>query len=256
MHASRILLITIVVSCLSFSQAISQVSVTDSSLRIPMFYAAFAVQAPDGDLADRFGVNSNIGGGFLYKSQSNFTFGADFNFLFGKTIRNEELLLSNLKTENGNIISMSGNYAAYSLYQRGFYFGGKAGRLFPINKSQPNSGLLLLGSLGYLQHKIRIEVANNDVPQLTGDYKRGYDRLTGGFYIGQFVGYQYLSNSRLLNFFGGIELIQAFTKPFRDINFDTMEADPKQNRLDLLFGIKIGWIIPVYTRMPEKYYFY
>ena len=234
----------------------AQSDVNDTSLSIPMFYISYGFHFPGGDLVDRFGNNSSIGGGFQWKSPQNWILGGDFNFMFGNSVKDNDSLLINLKTHNGYIISMSGLFAEYSVFERGFYFSAKGGKLFPALSPNPNSGIYVMGSLGYLQHKIRIEVLNNDVPQLDGDYKKGYDRLTGGIILSEFVGYMHLSNNRLYNFFGGIELSQAFTKPLREVNFDTRKPDPVNQRLDLLFGFKIGWVIPIFTRQPEKFYYY
>jgi len=29
-----------------------------------------------------------------------------------------------------------------------------------------------------------------------------------------------------------------------------------QSRLDFLTSIKVGWVIPIYRRMPDEYYYY
>jgi len=164
--------------------------------------------------------------------------------------------MGNLKTNNGNIINNAGNFTSYSLQERGYFISGRFGKLFPVFNPNPNSGIVIMGSLGYFQHKIRIEVTDNNAPQLIDDYNKGYDRLAGGFCISEFIGYMYLSNSRLLNFFIGLEFNQAWTKPKRDVNFDTMKPDEITNRFDILSGIKVGWVVPVFKRVPEKYYFY
>jgi hypothetical protein len=108
---------------------------------------------------------------------------------------------------------------------------------------------------GLLQHKIRIEVQDNNVPQLDGDYRKGYDRLTNGLALTEFVGYLHCGNNRLINFFAGIELTQAFTKSRRDWDFSTMRKDDS-NRMDLLFGIKVGWFFPMYKHAATAYYIY
>ena len=99
-------------------------------------------------------------------------------------------------------------------------------------------------------------MADNTAPQLLDDYKKGYDRLAGGLGISEFIGYTYLSNSKLINFYLGFEINQSWSKPKRDVNFDTGEPNPKLNRYDVLYGIKVGWIIPLFKRLPEKYYYY
>jgi len=234
----------------------AQLSPNDTALNVPMFYASYAYQLPGADMADRFGPNSVIGGGFQFKSRKNWLFGANFDFIFGNQVQHGDSLMFNLKTQSGHIINMAGNFTDYSLYERGYTITAKFGKLFPVLSPNPNSGLYITASAGYIQHKIRIEVFNNTAPQLLGDYKKGYDRLTGGFMISQFVGYMFLSDNRLLNFFGGFEFTQSWTTPKRDVNFDTMEPDKKTNRFDVLYGIRIGWILPIFQRQPEKFYYY
>lgn len=234
----------------------AQYSANDTNLSIPMFYAAYSYQIPGGDMADRFGNNSTIGGGFRWKTASNWLFDGEFSFIFGSEVKNEDRIMSNLRTETGEIIDMSGNFGFVTTYERGFNISAKLGKVIPVFSPNPNSGILLMGGVGYLQHKIRIQVEDNNVPQLDGDYKKGYDRLTGGPSINQFIGYIYLSDNRLLNFYGGFEFVQGWTKALRDVNFDTMEPDPVKNRFDSFIGIKVGWIVPVFQRLPEKHYYY
>ena len=182
-----------------------------------MFYATYSYQFPGGDLAERFGNNSSIGGGFSWKTNQNWIFGAEFNFLFGNDVKIADQIMNNLKTEDGAIINMAGNYTSYSIYERGYYISARVGKLIPVLSPNPNSGITIIGSLGYFQHKIRIEVVDNSAPQLQDDYKKGYDRLAGGFGVSEFIGYTYLSNSRLLNFYLGFEINQAWTKARRDV---------------------------------------
>ncbi len=246
----------IILGFLVIFNAKAQYSANDTALSIPMFYASYSFQVPQGDLSERFGLNSTIGGGFQWKVPSNWIFGGEFNYIFGNDVKNTDELLTNLKTESGHIIDMAGNFAAISLYERGYNMAFKFGKIIPVLSPNPNSGFLIMVGLGYIQHHIRIEVENNTAPQLLGDYKKGYDRLTGGLSTSQFIGYTYLGDSRLLNFYGGFEFIQGWTKSLRDVNFDTMEPDEKKNRLDAFIGIKVGWIIPIFQRQPEKFYYY
>jgi hypothetical protein len=234
----------------------SQSNISDTTLSIPMFYATYSYQFPGGDLTERYGNNSSIGGGFSWKTSKNWFIGTEFNFLFGNDVKISDQIMNNLKTDDGQIIDMSGTFTSYSIYERGYYISGRFGKLFPVLSPNPNSGIVVMGSLGYFQHKIRIEVLENSAPQLLNDYKKGYDRLAGGFGISEFIGYMYLGNSRLFNFFAGFEINQAWTKPLRDVNFDTGKPDPILNRFDVLYGIKVGWIVPLFERLPQKYYYY
>ncbi|MFC1734322.1 hypothetical protein ACFL6I_28800, partial [candidate division KSB1 bacterium] len=147
-------------------------------------------------------------------------------------------------------------YTDYYLQERGFYASVKLGYLIPIFNSNPNSGLLVMSGVGLLQHKIRIQDSENNAPQISGDYKKGYDLLSNGLGINEFVGYLNLSKSRLLNFYIGFELNQAWTQNRRDYNFVLMGKD-ETNRFDLLYGIRIGWIFPIYgMQKGGEYYYY
>lgn len=250
----RFCILTLIISLAAGLKGQSDIS--DTTLSIPMFYATYSYQFPGGDLDDRFGNNSSIGGGFSWKTNQNWITGAEFNFLFGNDVKIADQIMNNLKTEDGAIINMAGNYTSYSVYERGYYISARIGKLIPVLSPNPNSGITIIGSLGYLQHKIRIEVVENTAPQLKDDYKKGYDRLAGGFGASEFIGYTYLSNSRLLNFYLGFEINQAWTKARRDVDFDTGKPDEIPKRFDVLYGIKVGWIVPLFKRMPEKYYYY
>lgn len=233
----------------------SQVSIKDSTINATLIYATYSYQIPGGDLKDRFGNNSNIGGGALFKSKGNWLIGAEANYLFGEKIKNDGNVLGGIVTKEGYVIDANGTYTEVRMYERGFWAGGKLGKLFPIFGPNPNSGIALILGGGYLQHKIRIEDKNNAAPQLKKKYLKGYDRLTDGYGINGFLGYFYLGNRKILSFYGGIEYTIAWTKSVRGYNFDAMEYDTK-NRIDKLTGIKIGWIIPLYQQAPAKFYYY
>jgi hypothetical protein len=246
--------VVFLVLALSFGGYSQQADTTDRPEAIPMIYPAYAFQWPGGDLADSFGPASNIGLGFLMKSHKNWLVGVDLNFIFGNKIRIDSLL-QNLYTSDGYIIDQEGQYAEMGLYERGFYSSFKLGKVIPVFGSNKNSGLMLLFGGGYLQHKVRIEIKNNNVPQLDKTYRKGYDRLTDGFQVNQFIGYMHIGDSRLANFFAGVELVESWTKNRRSMNFDTRRRDDKE-RFDMLYGIKIGWIIPFIKRMPKDFYYY
>jgi hypothetical protein len=234
--------------------AFGQVSLRDSVIRTSLASISYSYQAPGGDLSKRFFGNSAIGGGYLFKTKKNWLFGADGYFMFRDTIR-ETGVLDSISTSDGNIIDGNGIYADVRLYERGFNMSLKAGKLFPVWGPNKNSGIVFLCGVGLLQHKIRIENPGNGAPQIKGDYKKGYDRLTNGLAINEFIGYMYLGNSRLVSFYAGFEFTQAWTQNRRSYNFDLMGPD-NTKRFDLLSGFRVGWIIPLYKRSADKYYYY
>lgn len=220
-----------------------------------LFKFGLGGQIPGGDLADRFGANMNFGGGLdVITEKSNLIFGLEGYYLFGSSIK--ESILAPLLTPEGFILAENGEYADIQLRERGFYIGATVGKLFAFSIKNPRSGIRATLGVGLLQHQIRIQ---DDpfryVPQLTENYKKGYDRLTNGLAINEFVGYQMLSANKRVNFYVGFEFTQGLTQSRRDFNFDTRSADT-QKRFDLLIGARAGWIVPFYVgkRAAEIYY--
>lgn len=229
--------------------------IKDSSINIWQCEINYSYQIPGGDMATRFGNNSSIGLGLTYKFGSNWTAGFEANYLFGGIINDSSSILDALKTETGQIINEYGEYGTILLTERGFYSGIKLGRVFPIGGPNLNSGIVFNVGAGLLQHHIHIENKDNNTPPVLDDYKKGYDRLTNGLSLREFVGYQYLDNKNIFNFYVGVEFYQAWTQCRRDFNFDTMEKDDTP-RNDYLFGVRAGWILPLYKKSPNEYYYY
>lgn len=230
----------------------AQKSIADSTIFTSMIVPHVQFQLPGGDLAERFKYNTNIGGSLLFKTSKNWIIGVEGSFLFGNKVK-EDNILDIISTEQGFVIDGSGMYADIRMFERGFSAYGKLGKVFPLFGPNPNSGLVAIAGFGFLQHKIRIEVNGNSAPQLKDDYKKGYDRLTNGFSTSQFIGYMHFSNRKLINFYAGIEVSESFTKNRRSFNFDQMKKD-ETNRIDLLYGVKFGWIFRLY-REPKSFYY-
>lgn len=206
---------------------------------------SYAFQWPGADLADRFGQHFSPGLSTEWVTEkNNWIIGLDGQFIFGQRVRTD--VLAPLRSPEGIIYGNDKSPADIQLRQRGIYMGAKVGKIFFTTREQPRSGLKITLGSGFLQHKIRIQDdPSRNVPQLSGNYKKGYDRLTNGWALTQFIGYQKLANDNRLNFFFGIESMQAFTAGRRSFNFDTQTADTS-SRFDLSYGIRAGWILPFY----------
>jgi hypothetical protein len=214
---------------------------------------SYAAQLPGGDLAKRFGFNSNIGLGVLYKTSKNWFYGAQGSFIFGNILK-ESGILDSIATDDGNIIANDGNYPQITYFERGYDVQLTVGKLFPFKKPNPNSGILVMMSGGYLRHHIKIEIQGGEyTPQLTGDYLNGYDRLTAGPCATEFVGYLYMGNHRIANFFAGFEFTQGFTKSLR-FDFD-LQSQNTSLRYDLLNGFRVGWILPLMKENVSNQFF-
>ena len=230
-----------------------QVSVRDSVFGFSSAAISGGYFSPGGDLADRFGNNFSIGGKYIRKTKGNWIWGFQGDFLFGDNVK-ETSMLNGLVTSQGQFITQDGTYGTLLLYERGWKVESQLGKLFPLIGPNKNSGIVFIAGAGFIQHKIRIESQGYRIPYLEGDYTKGYDRLTNGWYVSQFLGYMNFGNRRRVNFFIGIEAVQAFTKNRRSFNFDTRSSDDSE-RSDRLLGLKAGWIIPLYKKVPNAYYF-
>jgi len=209
---------------------------------------------PMGDFNTRFGVFTGIGPEVMYKLSSNWLIGGEYTFYFGNKVKNTEEILKNLKTSTGDITDANGIYGNLSITMQGHVIGGKFGKIIPLMGTNQNSGLLLLGGVGFMQYNIRYDNSEKSIPQLQGDYERGYDRLSNGLAFNQFVGYIHFSDKNVLNFYAGFEFQEAFTKSDRDYQFDLMAPDLKKNT-DLMLGFRVAWMFPIKRNSPGEYYY-
>lgn len=250
-----LLFFSLLLSCTGFAQR----ALKDSSISIPYFSFQYQFQMPQRDMASRFGNNSSVGFSFLHKTKKRIMFGVDWNYIFGRDIKDSNLFVnigtSSNASGNNLIIDKRGNLATTRLWERGWHSHFKIGAMFLTLGPNPNSGFVFLVGAGMLYHKIRIEDIGNNAPQLSKEYRKGYDRLSFGFSTSQFIGYQLFSNNKFVNLMAGFEFIQGFTKNRRGYLYDQFRPD-NESRLDILNGFKVAVSIPLYRRTPDSYYFY
>ncbi len=231
----------------------SQVSVKDSSIYTPYIGVGFGYDLSAGDLVKRFGNSSAVTFNLDFKTKKYWVFGINGSYIFGKDVK--ESLFDSIATPSGAIIDANGAFADVRLFERGFTASASVGRMFAFKKPNPNSGIVLSVGAGFMQHKIRIETIGNTAPQLSKQYKKGYDRLSNGFLLSENLGYLYLSDNRLVNIYIGFECMQGFTQSRRSYDYDLMKQDTEK-RLDILYGGKLVWVLPLYKRAPQEFYTY
>lgn len=224
----------------------------DTGLFVPMVSLHLGGQLPGGDLADRFGANLNVGASFLIKSKKNWLVGMEGNYMYGRNVKED--VLSQLKTASGNVIDNEGYPADLRVTERGLGIHLVAGKVLNIWAPNKNSGLMFMVGCGYLQHKINLFDYQKKIAAVKGDLKYGYDRLSNGISTSQFLGYMYLGQNQMINFYFGFEFYQGFTQSVRKLNYDTGLPDTKK-RLDLLYGFRFGWILPLYKKKPNEFYY-
>jgi hypothetical protein len=237
--------------------AYAQKRVNDTIINSNFYFGfSYAFQTPSGDLYERFGNNSAAGVSFGYKSRKNYFFQGSWSYLFGTEIK-EDGILDSITTADGFLIDKEGKTADIRIFERGFTAHASVGKIFKTRlfSPNPNSGIIVMTGIGILQHKIRIIDNGGRSPQLSGDYLKGYDRLTNGVSTNEFIGYWFMSRSRYVNFFAGFDLTQGFTQSRRSWDYDLMRADTEK-RLDLLWGVRVGWVIPFGKKGSSNVFIY
>lgn len=230
----------------------SQRSLESESVFTPIYGLNYKANFSGGDMLQRWGFTNTIGADVDFKMKNNLIFGVDGGFMFGNSLKDSSIF-SNAVNSYGTITAQSGAPADVFFYMRGMNINGNIGYVFNKFGHNPNSGLWVNFGVGFLAHKIRIESLYDDVLNLEGDYRKGYDHLSMGVNTKQFIGYLYQANHRFLNFYAGLEFTQGFTKNVRNYNFDSKGPEPEL-RIDLLNSIKLGWMIPIYSREVQEYY--
>ena len=226
----------------------------DSSETFPFVRFQYAYLFPGGDYEDTFGNTSSIGGAFGFKTKSNWQFEIEGGFLFGADIKRKDLLVDILNA-NGDVTDADGELVRVVYDIRGLSFYASAGKVFSVLGSNKNSGILVQAGVGFLQHRIKVDFRDGEVFQLSDDMLKGYDRFHRGLALKQFIGYQYFGKQNLLNFYAGFEFNQGFTRNLREYNYDNRSFD-KDQKLDLLYGFRFGWAIPIRSRESEEFYIY
>lgn len=206
------------------------------------------------DMKERFGNHLRVGAnvGYVFKN-SGFSLGVNANYFFGDTVYQD--VLEHLRDANGHIIGINGDYGQVKLRQRGFEVGMYGSNVFSFGSLNKRSGIRIDLGASYIQHWIRLQDDYNTIAQFDDPYQKGYDRVTNGLAIDEFIGFQYLSDNKRVNFYGGFSFSQAWTKGRRDYDFAT-QSSLNEPRFELLSGFKVGWILPIYmeTQPDEIYY--
>jgi hypothetical protein len=211
--------------------------------------ASFGAQIPKADLARRFSNSLGIGGGVEYvRLPSGWSYSLQAQYFFGQDVLED--VLAKVRTTDGSIIGETNAYADVALRMRGLYTGASVGKILKLHDNGNRfGGIRLALGTGWLNHHIRIQDnSQGAVPHLDVQYAKGYDRYTSGIAFTQFVGYQMVSRDRTINFFAGLEFTEGFTRNRRVYNFDTMLRDDLKRR-DILYGVRVGWSVALFTNV-------
>jgi hypothetical protein len=204
-------------------------------------------------MSKRFGPSLGAGGTLLLKTRHNWIVGFEANYCFGRNVKED--VLANIKNEDGFIVDNEGYPADLRITERATCVQLVGGKVFSLLSANRHSGLMVLLGAGAMQHRIKFYDKQQKVAAVKGDLGEGYDRLSLGFVMSQFVGYLFLSEHRMVNFYTGFEFFEGFTHSVRKFNYDTGMPDTAK-RLDGLAGFRFGWILPLYKKKPDEFYYY
>jgi len=210
----------------------------------------YGLATPMSDLGDRFGTLFTFGGNISYLAKSGFFASINYSYLFGSQVK--EVVLKELRTSEGGIIGRDMQFANVFLRSRGSHIFMTAGYLLRFRDQLVRSGILVNVGAGLLSHRIRIVDDFNSIAQISGEYIKGYDRLSRGMSILQSISYLHLSGDKLVNFYVKLQITEGFIADKRQYNYDRTPV--LENRLDILPSLEIGWIIPIYLRKEQRYY--
>jgi hypothetical protein len=221
--------------------------------RFIYIYSTYSIQQPDKDMSTRFGISSDFGGSIGFKTDKNWLFGIESTYIFGNNVR--ENTLENITNSHNQITNMYGGISEIIVRESGVQIKSYIGKIIPVLKKNKNSGIFIKANVGFLQHKIYIENKENNTPQIMGDYKKGYDRLSNGMMISEFIGWQNFSNKGAYNFLIGFEFIQAKTQVRRTWDYATNKKIDN-SQLDLLYTLKVAWYITFHKHKATEYFYY
>lgn len=246
---------TLLILCFLFAigSVFGQRDLKSKSVFTPIYGLTYKGSLTGGDFANRWGYTNVLGIEANFKLKNNLTYGLEAHYMFGNTFRDSSIFL-NVFNSNNQITGLSGEPGDILFLLRGGNFTGQIGYVFNKVGKNPNAGLWLNFGLGYMFHKISIESIYDAIPQFKESYIKGYDKLTMGLSTKQFIGYLQQGDKDYFNFYAGFEFSQGFTKNVRTYNFNS-EGPENDLRFELMYGFKVGWMIPIYKRQLQEYYY-
>lgn len=203
------------------------------------FTPHYAYQMPMGGISDYYGNNSNVGANLNVKLANNFTFGLEGQFLFGSQYK-DLTLLGNIVTSNGFIIGNNQSIEIPDVQGRGLNCFAEVGKIFPLNKTNLNSGIHIKAGLGYMYYSAYVVADPVVITQISSEYADGYSRLQSGLSFNSFLGYTLYSKDKFFNCSGGLQITYAGLKHDGTIDFATNTPYDKSSSTScFLIGPKV-----------------
>ena len=219
-----------------------------------MIVPNYTAQFPIGHVSQRFGFDNFFGMELLYKTNKNWLVGANGGFIYG-TQSKQNYVFSNIATSTGQFITQYNDLSSIRPEEHGFNVQFTFGKIFPFSQKYPDMGLLIFTGLGMVQDKIAVSLKAAELPQLSPQYRKGYDRMCNGPVISQFIGGNYMLRRKFVSGYAGLQVNLSYTQNQRPYDFYTM-GKLNDKGVDVFIGLKVGWVIPVFLQASEKEFFY
>lgn len=99
-------------------------NIAKEAIPVSMFQVTYAAQFPALDTKSDYGFTNTIGGSFIHKTQGNWLFTGNGNFIFGNKIKGSriDLLGESITTLYGEVIGGGGIPTSLAFFQRGLHF--------------------------------------------------------------------------------------------------------------------------------------
>ncbi|HMP29783.1 MAG TPA: hypothetical protein PKD85_09290 [Saprospiraceae bacterium] len=195
---------------------------------------SYGPDIPYNDLAQRYGTHLSFGLGLEYFTASNYGLSLEWRYMFGDNVKTDPY--GHLRQVGGSIVGVDGQPADH------FYtiVGDQLHLQFRKILSTKPSGWVIGGSLGILAYKTVLKDINRTIAQSFEPYSFYYDRLSRGLAFKQLLGYEFHSESGLIN--GSITLENS-------LGFAQFIRIDKQNMIGLRdhsLGLRARWLIPFF----------
>lgn len=233
-------LILLSVSHTAFSQGLLR----DTSINIPAFQFGYSGNLTAFDAREKTDYLHVLSPGISFKTSSNWIIEGELDLLMGQQL-NEDQTAYLIYSELGLPINIEGRIEEVTPRFQGYQIHFSFLKLLKATSYNYNTGWVAGAGIGFMRHRIKFAYPGTTVPQLEDPYVKGYDRLTYGTMLSQYIGYRLYSNRNLFNYSIGFEVVQGLTKNRRSWNYDLMGPD-NSRRLDMYYGLKFTFIIPAY----------
>lgn len=200
-----------------------------------------------------------------YKYQSGWMMTLDGDLWFGLTSDNLQQRverMGNVYTDAGYALSWGGTDGDVTAYNRSLALRLGVGKTLPVLKDNPNSGILLKMSGGWMMQKTVFsqDMKESAVPQLSGNYAKLYDHLRNGVILTQSVGFSYMSNYlTYINFKVELSVSECMlwsSRPYQIDNVMGLNGKDSNRYFDLLYGLKLTWMFPLMGKTTYDYYYF